>query len=179
MKLLVIRHLPTEYNNSGMLQGRLDIDIEPPNQEQLQQIAENQRKIQQLGPVDRVLCSSLNRTAQTALAYGYAERACIREPLLNELDFGCYEGLPRQEMWEGLGEVWWQSPECLVLGEPVFALQQRIIRLLEKYAQAERLLLFSHGAWTRALLSYSRVGDIRDMNRMTVNNNDMLCLTLA
>ena len=179
MKLLVIRHLPTKYNNSGILQGRLDIDIEPPNQEQLLRIAENQRKIRQLGPVDRVLCSSLNRTAQTALAYGYAERACIREPLLNELDFGCYEGLPRQEMWDALGEAWWQSPEYLVLGEPVLALQQRITGLLEKYAQAERLLLFSHGAWTRALLSYSQIGDIRDMNRMTVNNNDMLCLTLA
>ena len=179
MKLLVIRHLPTKYNNSGILQGRLDIDIEPPKQEQLLRIAENQRKIRQLGPVDRVLCSSLNRTAQTALAYGYTERAYIREPLLNELDFGCYEGLPRQEMWDALGEAWWQSPEYLVLGEPVLALQQRITGLLEKYAHAERLLLFSHGAWTRALLSYSRIGDIRDMNWMTVNNNDMLCLTLA
>jgi len=179
MKLLVIRHLPTKYNNSGLLQGHLDIDIEPPNQEQLLRIADNQRKIQQIGPVDKVLCSSLNRTAQTALAYGYAKRACIREPLLNELDFGCYEGLPRQDMWDALGEAWWQSPEYLVLGEPVLALQQRITDLLEKYAQAERLLLFSHGAWTRALLSYSRIGDIRDMNRMMVNNNDMLCLTLA
>jgi len=179
MKLLVIRHLPTKYNNSGLLQGRLNIDIEPLNQQQLLRIAENQRKIRQVGTVDRVLCSSLNRTAQTALAYGYAEGACIREPLLNELDFGCYEGLPRQEMYHALGEAWWQSPEYLVLGEPVLALQQRITGLLEKYAQAERLLLFTHGAWTRALLSYSLIGDIRDMNRMTVNNNEMLCLTLA
>ncbi len=179
MKLLVIRHLPTQYNNSGLLQGRLDIDIEPPNQQQLLRITENQKKIREFGSVDRVLCSSLNRTAQTALAYGYADRACIREPLLNELDFGCYEGQPRQEMWNALGEAWWQSPECLVLGEPIRALQQRITELLEKYAQEERLLLFSHGAWTRALLSYSQTGDIRDMNRMTVNNNDILCLTLV
>lgn len=100
-------------------------------------------------------------------------------PLLNELDFGCYEGLPRQEMWDTLGEAWRQSPEYLVLGEPVLALQQRITGLLEKYAQAEQLLLFSHGAWTRALLSYSRIGNIRNMNQMTVNNNDMLCLKLA
>jgi len=178
MKLLVIRHLPTKYNISGLLQGRLDIDIEPPNQQQLLQIGENQRKIQQVGPIDRVLCSRLNRTAQTALAYGYTEKACIREPLLNELDFGCYEGLPRQEMWNTLGEAWRQSPESLVLGEPVLALQQRITDLLEKYAQAEQLLLFSHGAWTRALLSYSRIGNIRDMNQITVNNNEMLFLSL-
>ncbi len=179
MELLVIRHLPTRYNNSGLLQGRLDIDIEPPNQEQRLRIAENRRKIRQAGHVDRVLCSSLNRTVQTALAYGYAERACIREPLLNELDFGCYEGMPRQQMWDALGEAWWQSPENLVLGEPVLALQQRITGLLKKYAQAERLLLFSHGAWTRALLSYSRTGDISNMNRMTVNNNNMLSFKLS
>jgi len=179
MELLVIRHLPTQYNNSGLLQGRLDIDIESPNQQQLLQIVENQRKIQQVGAVDRVLCSSLNRTVQTALAYGYAEKVCICEPLLNELDFGCYEGQPRQAMWDALGEAWWQSPQHLVLGEPVLALQQRITGLLEKYAQSERLLLFSHGAWTRALLSYSRIGAIRDMNQMTVNNNDMLCISLT
>jgi len=179
MELLVIRHLPTKYNSNGILQGCLDIDIDPPSQEQLLRITENQRKIRQVGPIDRVLCSSLNRTAQTALAYGYDEKACIREPLLNELDFGCYEGRPRQEMWDALGDVWWQSPKHLVLGEPVLALQQRITGLLEKYDQAERLLLFSHGAWIRALLSYSQIGDIKNMNQMTVNNNDMLCLTLA
>jgi len=179
MELMLIRHLPTKYNNSGLLQGGLDIDIEPPNQEQLLRIAENQKKIRQVGPIDRVLCSSLSRTAQTALAYGYGKRACTREPLLNELNFGCYEGQPRQEMWDTLGEAWWQNPEYLVLGEPVLALQQRITGLLKKYAQAERLLLFSHGAWTRALLSYSRIASVRDMNRMTVNNNDMLCLRLT
>ena len=179
MELLVIRHLPTKYNSNGILQGCLDIDIDPPSQEQLLRITENQRKIRQVGPIDRVLCSSLNRTAQTALAYGYDEKACIREPLLNELDFGCYEGRPRQEMWDALGDVWWQSPKHLVLGEPVLALQRRITGLLEKYDQAERLLLFGHGAWIRALLSYSQIGDIKNMNQMTVNNNDMLCLTLA
>ena len=179
MELLLIRHLPTQYNNSGILQGHLDIDIEPPNPEQLLQITDNQKKIHQVGSIDRVLCSNLNRTAQTALAYGYDEITCIREPLLNELDFGCYEGLPRQEMWDALGEAWWQNPEYLILGEPVLALQQRITELLEKYDQAERLLLFSHGAWTRALLSYSQTGSISDMNQMTVNNNDLLCLTLA
>ena len=179
MELLVIRHLPTIYNNRGILQGRLDIDIDPPNQDQLLRVAENQRNIRQVGPISKVLCSSLNRTAQTALAYGYDETACIREPLLNELDFGYYEGLPRQEILNTLGEAWWQSPEDLILGEPVLALQHRITGFLEKYAQTERLLLFSHGAWTRALLSYTQIGDISDMNQMKVNNNDMLCLTVA
>ena len=178
MELLLIRHLPTRYNNSGLLQGRLDIDIEPPNQEQRLRIAENRRKIQQHGPVDRVLCSSLNRTAQTALAYGYAEHDCIREPLLDELDFGCYEGNSRQQMQDALGEAWRQSPQTLTLGEPVLALQQRITAFLKKYAQSERLLLFTHGAWTRALLSYSRLGNISSMNRITVNNNHLLSLML-
>ena len=179
MELLIIRHLPTKYNISGILQGNLDIDIEPPNLGQLLQIAENLEKVRQVGYIDNVLCSSLNRTAQTALAYGYDERVCIREPLLNELDFGCYEGLPRQEMLNILGETWWQSPENLILGEPVLVLQHRITLFLEKYVQAERLLLFSHGAWTRALLSYSKLGNLRDMNQMIVSNNEMLYLTLA
>lgn len=179
MELLVIRHLPTKYNKSGLLQGRLNIDIDPPNQKQVLQIAENQRRIRQIGTINSVLCSSLNRTIQTALAYGYSDKYCVCEPLLDELDFGCYEGQPRQKMLDILGDVWWQSPESLVLGEPVLMLQNRIIQLLKKYAQNDRLLLFSHGAWTRALLSYIHTGNIRDMNHIIVDNNHMLSLTIA
>lgn len=178
MQLLVIRHLPTRHNQNGLLQGRLDLDIEPPDKPQLQRITENQGRIQQAGAIDQVLCSSLKRTVQTARAYGYDEETCIREPLLNELDFGGWEGLPRQQMWDALGDAWWRNPQKIVLGEPVLALQQRVTGLIEKYAWSERLLLFSHGAWTRALLAYSRSGNIRDMNRETVDNNDLLYLTL-
>jgi len=174
VELLIIRHLPTQYNKNGILQGQLDIDIEPPNSVQQRQIAENLKKIHQVGPIDRVLCSNFNRTAQTALIYGYDKEACIREPLLNELNFGGYEGQPRQEMLNVLGNAWLQSPENLILGEPVIALQHRINEFLGKYAQAKRLLLFSHGAWTRALLSYIQMGNIRNMNQITVNNNEML-----
>jgi len=179
MELLIIRHLPTKYNKSGILQGRLNADIDSPNQEQRLQIAENQKKIHQVGAINKVLCSSLNRTSQTALEYGYDEKRCVREPLLDELDFGFYEGRPRQEMLEKLGEDWLHNPKILTLGEPILALQQRFSELLKKYAQEERLLLFSHGAWTRALLSYSQTGDIANMNQVIVNNNDMLHLTLA
>ncbi len=179
MELLIIRHLPTQYNYRGVLQGRLDSTIEPPNPAQRLKITENQRRIRQAGALDKVLCSDLKRTAQTALAYGYNEEACIHEPLLNELDFGCYEGLPRQVMLNTHGTVWYQHPQDLLLGEPVIALQHRISVFFEKYAEAERLLLFTHGAWTRALLSYIQTGSVRDMNQMTVDNNDLLYLTLV
>ena len=179
MKLLIIRHLPTKYNLDGMLQGCLDVNIDPPDQGQLARIAANRTEIRQAGPIDGVLCSTLLRTVATARAYGYGEDVCIREPLLNELDFGPWEGRPRQQMLDSLGELWWSNPQDLVLGEPVIALQQRITGLLEKYGHAQRLLLFSHGAWTRALISYSRIGNISDMNRIEVSNNHLLSVEIT
>jgi probable phosphoglycerate mutase len=172
--LIVIRHLPTEYNRLGLLQGRLDMDIVPPNRSQLDKIAENRREIQRSGPVGKILCSRLKRTASTALLYGYAEGICEREPLLDELDFGRFEGCPRQEMLNVLGAAWFENPQALVLGEPVLKLKNRIAALIEKYRYSRRLLLFGHGAWTRALLSITQTGDVRDMNRIIVENNRLV-----
>jgi broad specificity phosphatase PhoE len=176
MRVALIRHLPTESNRAGLLQGRLDPPILPPDDETRVRIEQNRASLQREFPdFDHVLVSSLRRTAMTADAYGYlgGSRA---EPLLDELDFGPYEARPRSEMLAEIGDTWFEAPDTLTLGEPIAALGDRVRSLLAKYGKARNLLLFGHGAWLRALLSLVREGSLRGMNKLTIEHNALTVL---
>jgi broad specificity phosphatase PhoE len=173
MQLTLIRHLPTQWNKKTWLQGRRDIEISTPTQHVNNKIIENQLYLCKLEPFDLVLASTLLRTQQTAKQYGYhAETEC----LLDELDFGPFEGQPKEELIKSCGAAWEEHPSTLVLGEKVTELEKRIVRFLEKYSEVPNLLVFGHGAWIRAISSYWKYGHINKMNQMTIENNH--CLTL-
>ena len=69
MKLICIRHLPTQWNKLGLLQGRQDIDILPPDDDCQQTIHQNLAYLKEYGSFDLVCVSSLKRTQQTASMY--------------------------------------------------------------------------------------------------------------
>lgn len=171
MELILLRHMQTQYNVQGILQGRLDIPILPPGPDQQSVIEENKKRISQ-GSYTHILASSLKRTWLTAEFY---VRSYVREPLLDELDFGKWEGHKKRDMIQALPQ-WIHQPDRLVLGEPILDLEKRIKTFLKKYASATRILIFGHGAWIRALLSVHRSGSIRDMNKIIVPNNKLFYL---
>lgn len=175
MILVAVRHLPTAWNKLHQLQGRRDIEIEPLAAAQRREIEENRRQLQELGPFAKVLCSTLQRTAQTAALYGYPD--AMREPLLDEFDFGRFEGQPRDQFLAELKEVWMEHPEDLVLGESMKALEQRVRQFLADYEKYKVVLLFGHGCWLRALHSLHSSGSINGMNRLVIPNNQLLKFT--
>lgn len=93
--LHVVRHGRTAQNASGLLLGRLDPPLDELGQAQAQAMAAT------YGHVDRVICSPLLRTRETAAAFGV-------EPIIDErwieLDYGEYDGRPlgeiRSETWK-------------------------------------------------------------------------------
>ena len=119
------------------------------------------------------MASTLKRTHQTAKAYGYRFET---EGLLDELDFGLFEGLSKKDLLETYGDQWLESPKELVLGESVANLEERIILFLDKYKDRNNMLVFGHGSWIRAIVSHYDYGHINNMNKMIVGNNE--CLTL-
>lgn len=173
MQITLIRHLPTEWNKKTWLQGRRDICISPLTNELQNGILENKKLLKQNAPFDIVLASSLNRTHQTATLYGQQAET---EHLLDELDFGIYEGCPKQMLFEAHGASWLENPKSLVLGESVSNLEDRIIQFLDKYKDYNRILVFGHGSWIRAISSYWKYGTINYMNQFTVENNECLSL---
>lgn len=175
MKLFLIRHLQTQYNSNGLLQGNLDIPILEPTEKVYQQINKNKQLLEQFMPFDNILVSSLQRTRMTAECYGFDKEIKV-EKLLNELDFGSYEGKAKAELIADHGETWLNNPQQLVLGEPLTQLAQRIFEFLHQY-QNKQVLIFGHGSWLRALHSISQHRNIDKMNQISIANNHLLQLT--
>lgn len=174
MELYIIRHLQTEWNQRGVLQGSNDIDILPVSNEQQIEIAQTNQELNAIGNFDSIIVSELKRTHQTAKQYGYSEFSV--ESLINELNFGIYEGQPKERMISELGPSWYDDPRNLVLGEPIVGLAKRVELFLQKYEQSHRLLVFAHGSWTRAMISFVTIGSLKNMNKVTVENNQLVKL---
>lgn len=175
MELVAIRHLPTDYNRKGILQGRRDIPILPPDPDQSRLIRENRERLGDFAGFDAILASTLKRTSMTAECYGAPYQ---KDPLLDELDFGPWEGRKKADLVTEV-PLWTEKPDQLTLGEPVLNLEIRIRRLLENYAAAGKILVFGHGAWIRALVSLNEHGSIRNMNRILIPNNELVRLNPA
>lgn len=173
MELILIRHLPTEWNKLGLLQGSQDIPLLPVSDEDLAKLEENERVISTFQP-EVVIVSQLKRTQQTAFNYGFPNP--IIEPLLNELNFGKYEGVEKKELLRV--KEWISDPRPLTLGERLIDFEKRITRFLTQYNHYTRMVVFGHGSWIRALLSINQVGSIQEMNQIEVNNNELIDLVI-
>ncbi len=173
MKLILIRHLPTEWNKKTLLQGRQDISISPPDPGLMEEIIATRIKLDSLGPFSHVLSSRLKRTQETAFLYGYQPEP---EPLLDELDFGPFEGKPKALLLEHFGDDWLHAPASLALGEKISDLEARIHTFLNQYKEADTVLAFGHGAWIRALLSWHKSGHLNEMNLVAAANNECFIL---
>lgn len=176
MEVIAIRHLPTKFNLQGVLQGRVDEDIAEISVETLLSVRKNRAMLLKLDCFDMVLTSSLRRTISSANIYGFSKSKV--EPLLDELDFGQFEGKPKIEMESFLGKEWKNNPRHFTFGEPLVNLEKRVLSFIEIYDIYNRILIFGHGAWIRALLSVAEYGDIRAMNRFSLENNGIKIIKL-
>lgn len=173
MQITFIRHLPTEWNEKALLQGRKDTELIPLTASNQNQINFNKKYLNKLPPFDLILTSSLKRAQQTAKHYGFETKV---EALLDELDFGSFEGLPKENLLKEYGNTWTENPVELILGESIIDLEERILSFLKKYQSYGNILVFGHGSWIRAFLSYCNYGHLNNMNKLTVENNE--CITL-
>ncbi len=170
MELTILRHMQTDYNAQGILQGQRDIGILPPGPEQIKCIEANKKTMGDLSQFDFILVSSLRRTRETALLY---TPDFLKEPLLDELDFGPYEGRPKADLLRD-EPLWESDPGSLVLGEPLTALLKRIEAFADKYQSKDRILAFGHGAWIRAMAAWHHRDSIKTMNQFHIPNNELM-----
>ncbi|MBD8068070.1 histidine phosphatase family protein [Bacillus sp. PS06] len=172
MEIAAIRHLPTEWNKKGVLQGSRNIPISPITNGFKHDIEVNKQKLINILPVDIVLTSSLIRTQQTAKSYGYESFQV--EPLLDELNFGDYEGVPKSRLINDYSDVWMNSPRELTLGESLLDFEKRILSFIKEYKHYSKIIVFGHGSWMRGLISINQFGTINEMNKVVVKNNELL-----
>lgn len=169
MQVTFIRHLPTGWNKEGLLQGQRDIPILPVPAEELININKNKEILEANDPFDAVLCSTLVRTLQTAMQYGRPPEV---DNLLDEMDFGPFEGRPKSELIAKDEEKWMFQPRVGMLGEQIRDMEKRILHFIQKYGEHRRVLIFGHGAWLRAFMSIVKTGTADAMNQVALLNNE-------
>ena len=170
MKIYLIRHLLTPYNKKGVLQGSKDISIQTADEKTLAEI-EKQKALLSAVEFDHVFCSSLKRTKETAALYEFYSPEV--DELINELDFGKYEGISKEIFYNDLGAQWKEDPRGFVLGESMLEFENRLLRFIDKYKSKKNLLAFAHGGVMRGLKAIHQDGNIKSMNTFKVDNNQL------
>jgi alpha-ribazole phosphatase len=140
--LILVRHGRTPANAAGLLQGRLDQDLDDVGLGQAQAVA---RYVKSFCDVDAVLSSPLRRAAQTAAAFGLPVEVDDRWV---ELSYGEYEGTPHSEVPSEVWQRWRDNSHFTAPGGESLATLDRRVRsacdeLLDRAASAN-IVVVSH-----------------------------------
>jgi broad specificity phosphatase PhoE len=128
--LTLVRHGRTDANRSGLLLGRIDVGLDPLGEAQAAAVA------RAVGPADRIVCSPLQRTRETAAAWGAAVEVDER---WIELDYGDIDGTPLRDVD---ADLWrrWRSDVAFAPpgGESLHALGERVADACDELVDAAR-----------------------------------------
>jgi alpha-ribazole phosphatase len=140
--LILVRHGRTPANAAGLLQGRLDQDLDDVGRAQADAVA---RHVAESARIDAVVSSPLRRAAQTADAFG---RQVELDERWLELAYGEFEGTPHTDV---PAEVWqrWRADAHYTPdgGESLAALDARVRHACEDLiarAETENVVVVSH-----------------------------------
>ena len=140
--LILVRHGRTPANAAGLLQGRLDQDLDDHGRLQATAVA---AYVQSWCDVDLVVSSPLKRAQQTAAAFGSAVDTDTR---WLELSYGEYEGTPHTDVPSEVWQRWRADPHFTPTGgESLATLDQRVRSACEDVAEraaAENVVVVSH-----------------------------------
>lgn len=148
-KLTLLRHGQTDYNVNGLLQGRVD------NQLNATGLLQAQRAAEAIGPVDQIISSPLLRAIQTAKAFNVDTQ--IDENWI-ELDYGEWDGMPLQAIKKETWNKWkadssFKPPD----GESLEELGKRVrlsLNSIEKNTD-QHLLIVTHVSPIKAALAWA------------------------
>ena len=156
-RIYLVRHVESEWNNSGRYTGQQDVPLSELGRQQAELIA---GRLEQ-EPLTEVYASPLARASATAEAIARRKglRVCI-EPGLAEIHHGAWEGLTAQEVATHfpLEHAEWQTAPHRVSmpqGESLDDVARRaaaVLRHVVEKHKGETIALCSHDAVLRVLI---------------------------
>lgn len=166
-KLILTRHGETLENRENILQGHLPGTLSPLGIFQAEQLAIEL----QAAPIDRVVCSDLARSLDTALIAARPHGLTpVTTPLLREMDWGLHTG-------ERLDDLdWHHLPESVESLEALYERAGRFIRWVAEQFPGACVLAVGHGAVNRAIVAFLEGRPPLDMLLMPIMENTG-CLT--
>ncbi|MGE5404514.1 MAG: histidine phosphatase family protein [Candidatus Saccharibacteria bacterium] len=158
MKLILVRHAESVWNEQGKYQGSADIPLSERGKREAVALAERLKNMK----IDAAYSSNLSRAYDTAQIIAEPHGLDVKPvPELAEMNFGEWEGLTYIEIKERFGEesfqTWLHDPERVDIpgGEKFGDFADRIEQAMTQIAAAHRddetILIVAHGA---ALMVY-------------------------
>ncbi|HTJ79387.1 MAG TPA: histidine phosphatase family protein [Rariglobus sp.] len=145
-QIMLIRHGETEWSITGQHTGRTDLPLTA-NGERLASLLREPLKAKGFS---HVLTSPLKRAHRTCELAGFGGVAQI-DPLLQEWDYGAYEGLTTKEI-RAQHPQWNVFQDGAPRGESVEQISERADQIIASLRELEgTVAIFSHGHFLRAL----------------------------
>ncbi len=130
LNVVLARHAETIWNEQLRYIGRTDLDLSPLGRANAEAFAAHLKDYR----FDAIYASGMKRALQTAGPVAENSNLLVAsEPLLNEIDFGLWEGLTHDEIaaaYPGLVDQWLGDPFTVEIpgGEPWPAFADRVVR---------------------------------------------------
>ncbi|MGH2861122.1 MAG: histidine phosphatase family protein [Solirubrobacteraceae bacterium] len=147
-QLVLVRHGDTDWSQNGRHTSRTDLPLLPSGIEHARTLAPALAGFE----FARVLSSPLQRARQTAELAGFGDRVEIT-PELTEWDYGEYEGLTSDAIWEQRPD-WQLWTDGAPGGESPRQVAARADRVIAEAVKADGdVLMFAHGHILRVLVA--------------------------
>jgi len=157
-KLYLVRHMETAWNEQQRYIGVTDLPLSEAGVKNAQLLAE----FLKTKPIKKLFSSQMLRARQTANFLAKKLNCPLMvEPLLNEINFGCWEGLTFNEIAAAYGElskVWLINPFAVTIpgGEGWDSFVFRVRKGWEKVKKAclNESVLVTHAGCIKLILSW-------------------------
>ncbi len=174
MKIYLVRHGETDWNQAGLLQGQTDIALNDQGLEQAREAAERLKEV----PFEIAFCSPLIRAKRTAeTIIGDRKITLIADERLRELNFGPWEGVDIRTIKDAASQPF-TNPGSYVPPEGAESFAQLYKRsgefvdqvLLPLEGTYETVLVVAHGGVNRSILNPVLNIPVDDFWRMHMGN---------
>ena len=174
MKIYLVRHGETDWNQAGLLQGQTDIALNAQGLEQAREAAERLKEV----PFEIAFCSPLIRAKRTAeTIIGDRKITLTTDERLRELNFGPWEGVDIRTIRDAASQPF-TNPGSYIppVGAESFAqlyhrsgefVDQVLLPLEGTY---ETVLVVAHGGVNRSILNPILNIPVDDFWRMHMGN---------
>ena len=157
MKIYLVRHGETDWNQAGRLQGQTDIDLDAQGFAQAAEAAERLKEV----PFEIAFCSPLIRARHTAeTIVGERKITLTTDERLRELNFGPWDGTDVRKIREGANSPFtdpgsYLPPEGAESFAQLYARSGEFVKqvLLPLEGTYETVLVVAHGALNRSILN--------------------------
>ena len=157
MKIYLVRHGETDWNQAGRLQGQTDIDLDAQGFAQAAEAAERLKEV----PFEIAFCSPLIRARHTAeTIVGERKITLTTDERLREFNFGPWEGTDVRKIREGANSPFtdpgsYLPPEGAESFAQLYARSGEFVKqvLLPLEGTYETVLVVAHGALNRSILN--------------------------